>query len=462
MAASRPARTPPGTVTDRAGSPALAPPPGNPRFPLVDACRGAACLAVVVAHGVVHKGSGWAVNLGEGLAVAVPVFFALSGFLLLRPYLAALAAGGSGPRLGDYVQRRALRILPGYWVALILSGAVLGAQFAPGVFGDRWWNYFGLVQVYSLTHNYDGIATAWSLCVDMTFYALLPLLVFAGSRLGRRVGWRAGMLALVLPMLVIGPVIHLLNTVSFSPGVVVFIERITYALPGECNFFAIGMVLAILSVDVEHGRGLPRPLAWLTEHAGVAWLAMLAIFLASSQWAGFVTPEPLPGLGVLDFRTRFLASDLSEMAIVLLLLLPAAFPAARERPPHRILASRVLGFASLISYGLYLYHWQIGQWLLHETALGHVMSWPLAARWPLMAAVLILSGGLLGTASYYIVELPFLRRKPGWTPAAPRVAPRPAQPGLSTTTAGELPVAFPLARPAAPDRPPRGPRTPSA
>jgi peptidoglycan/LPS O-acetylase OafA/YrhL len=375
---------------------------------------------------MLHQGvTGWVINLGQALSVTVQVFFALSGFLLIRPYVAALAAGRPGPRLGDYVKRRALRILPGYWVALILSATILGPGVVSGVYGDRWWTYFGFLQVYSLKHIYSGIGVAWSLCVDMTFYVVLPVLVAVAARLARRLGWRRGMLAVLAPLLVIGPVVHLLNTMAFSRGVEVFIDRISYALPGECNFFAIGMLLAVLSVDVEHGRPLPRLLSWLTEHAGVAWLAMLALFVASSQWAGFITPEPVPGLGVLDFRARFLLSDASEMVIVLLLLLPAVFPAARLRLPHRILASRVLAFASLISYGLYLYHQQIGLWLLDHTALGHILHWPPATRWPVLAAVLLLVGGVAGTASYYIVELPFLRLKPGWKRAAPPARPAP-------------------------------------
>jgi peptidoglycan/LPS O-acetylase OafA/YrhL len=405
-----------------ASAPGLAPPPGNPAFPLVDACRGAACIAVVIGHGLEHKGTGAAVDLGEGLTVAVQVFFALSGFLLLRPYLAAHAAGRSGPRLRDYLQRRALRILPGYWCALAISSLVVGSALDPGAFGGHWWMYFGLVQVYSLRHIYDGIAVAWTLCVEVSFYLLLPVLVAAAARLGPRHGWRRATLAVLLPLLAIGPVVHLLNTLSLPRGQELFIDRIAYALPGECNFFAIGMLLALLSVHLQHGGSAPRLVRWIADHAGVAWIALLAVFLASSLWAGFVTPEPVPFLGVLSFRARFLASDLGEMIIVALILIPAIVPSSHERLPHRILRSRVLGFATLISYGLYLYHWQLGRWLLAHTALGQVMGWPLAARWPLMSLVLLAAGSAFGTASYYLVELPFLRRKAGWSRAGDRVS----------------------------------------
>jgi peptidoglycan/LPS O-acetylase OafA/YrhL len=421
-----------GDPVTRPVSPALTPPPGNSRFPLLDAARGGGCLAVVIAHGAaLRPGTGVLVNLLEGITFVVPAFFAFSGFLLLRPFLSARAAGRPEPRLGDYFQRRALRVLPGYWFALVLSAVLLGPQLAPGVFGGRWWVYFGFTQVYSGRHIYDGISVAWSLCVEVSFYVLLPLLVAATGRLGRRLGWQRGALVLLLPLLVLGPAVRLLNTFgspTFSRGFVLLVQHLTYALPGECNFFAIGMIFAVLSVHVRRGGRLPRPIAWIADHAGLAWLGMLVLFVLSSEWAGFITPESIPGLGVPDFRTRFLASDVCEMALVALLLIPAIFPTDRERLPHRMLRSRVLGFAGVISFGFYLYHWQIGLWLLHHTALHRVLSWPMLTRWPVLAAVLLIGGGAAGAASYRFIELPFLRHKAGWSPAAaaaPPAAPDP-------------------------------------
>src|SRR3954452_19211937 len=90
----------------RAGapSPAVAPPPGNPRFPLFDSLRGLAVLAVLVYHVFALTGSLSRRGIGDAGAVAgslgPTLFFAISGFLLYRPWVAAGSAGTPRPSTG--------------------------------------------------------------------------------------------------------------------------------------------------------------------------------------------------------------------------------------------------------------------------------------------------------------------------------------------------------------------------
>ena len=72
--------------------PAVAPPPGNPRFPLIDSLRALAALSVLVYHtGYASLASfvAWYGPVVGHLDVGVPLFFAISGFLLYRPFFAA-------------------------------------------------------------------------------------------------------------------------------------------------------------------------------------------------------------------------------------------------------------------------------------------------------------------------------------------------------------------------------------
>ena len=163
---------------------ALAPPPGNPRFPLLDPLRAVAALCIVVTHTAglggfnqAHALGAWTARLDCGVAI----FFVLSGFLLYRPFVAARLEGRPGPRVGRYARRRALRILPAYWVALILLGLIV-PQYTPGVFGHDWWVYFGLLQSWSANTILGGISATWSLSVELAFYVLLPFYALALRR----------------------------------------------------------------------------------------------------------------------------------------------------------------------------------------------------------------------------------------------------------------------------------------
>jgi len=132
---------------------AVAPPPGNPRFPLFDSLRAIAALSVLVYHvgllAQIDFSSGYGRLLAD-LNVGVTIFFLISGFLLYRPYVAARHGGSPAPRLADYARRRALRILPAYWLALTVLAITPGLG---EVFGPDWFVYYGLQQTNPLVYD---------------------------------------------------------------------------------------------------------------------------------------------------------------------------------------------------------------------------------------------------------------------------------------------------------------------
>jgi peptidoglycan/LPS O-acetylase OafA/YrhL len=394
-----------------APSPALTPPAGNPRFPLMDAVRGLGALAVVLAHSYGHEfGSAPQLldNLTEQLGSAVQVFFGLSGFLLFRPYLAAQALGRQAPRLGDFWLHRVLRIIPGYWVALTVLSLFLGPERMPGTFGEHWWLFYGFGQAYSLTENFDGLAVAWTLSVEASFYLLLPLLAAASAALGRRYGWKRGALIVIAPLMVMGPVIHVLNTVTtLDHGTLQAVQRVTYGLPGEANFFAVGMLLAVLSVAIEAGERPHRALAALIDKPRVTWRIAWALWLVAAVAFGF-PHELLPGL---SFRARFIGTDLIVTAFVFLILLPAAFD-VHDGPVRRLLSWRPVVVCGVLSYGIYLWHYPVLLWLEERAPLRAVSEdWALVPRVPLLFAVAITCAVVASAISYRCVELPYLRLK---------------------------------------------------
>src|SRR3954447_23693354 len=152
--------------------------------------RALAALAILIFHadlGFYLFGSrdadAWTARYLLHLDVAVPIFFVLSGFLLYRPYARAHQGGSAPTATRQYYLRRALRILPAYWVVLTVI-LLTGRGGVTGV--DLIWQYT-LTYVYSYATLGDGLPQIWSICVEASFYLLLPLLAWA---IGRRAGGR--------------------------------------------------------------------------------------------------------------------------------------------------------------------------------------------------------------------------------------------------------------------------------
>jgi len=93
----------------------------NPRLPALDAIRGAAAVAIVIYHAGIVTGFNVLSPIGAltaRLSVGVPVFFALSGFLLYRPFVVARRISGPRVDIRRYYRRRLVRIVPAYWLVI--------------------------------------------------------------------------------------------------------------------------------------------------------------------------------------------------------------------------------------------------------------------------------------------------------------------------------------------------------
>jgi peptidoglycan/LPS O-acetylase OafA/YrhL len=390
----------PGRHAARAPSPAVAPPPGNPRFPLFDSLRGLAVLAVVVWHVFVLTGAQDRRWLGDAVATAGSLgpllFFVLSGFLLYRPWIASDAP----PRTGRYFRRRALRILPAFWFALTVLAVYPGVT---DVFTSHWWRYYLFLQLYDPDTLTLGIPVAWTLCVEVSFYLALPLWALATRRLPLR-----GRLLALAGLAAFGAAIQI------AAGREAIDDLIAQSLPGQALWFALGMTLAVLSAARIRARGL-------AEHPGRCWAVALAAYVALVVLRD--QPNGLYGL-LLELQQRQpypkLLADLALCGVILgLILLPAVWDAPRALP-QRVLAAAPLAWLGLISYGVYLWHITIAELLIqpknpHDfsaSGLDLVNRIPQGATPLCLVLTLALASGV-AWASYRFVELPFLRRKEG-------------------------------------------------
>jgi peptidoglycan/LPS O-acetylase OafA/YrhL len=398
-----------------APSPAVAPPPGQPRFALFDSLRGLAAVAIITFHVASVTGALDRRYVGDLIAVLGPrsltLFFVISGFLLYRPYAAAHADGRPGPRTARYARRRVLRIVPAYWLALTVLALFPGIA---GVFTGAWWRYYFFLQLYSHGTLGTGIPVAWSLCVEVTYYALLPLWAFAVARVGAGgSAWlRTELWALAL-VAAFGIAIQLAGARQLVS------ELVAASLLGQCAWLALGMALAVMSVAAERGAADPRFVRVVRERPGLCWagagaaLVGLAVVLKPGGLGGIVQ-----ALTTVQSVPRTLAGIVLTAAFTGLVTLPAVFGEHDRGLPRRLLRAAPVAWLGLVSYGLFLWHLPVVELLAlpadpgHFSAsglnlVGHIHRFSTIVLLLLSLAV----SATLAAASYYLVELPFLRRK---------------------------------------------------
>jgi peptidoglycan/LPS O-acetylase OafA/YrhL len=397
-----------------APSPAVAPPPGNPRFPLFDSLRAIAVLAVVIFHvtsitGEINRpviGSLFPVLGTEGLTL----FFLISGFLLYRPFVAARARARPLPSPRRYARRRALRIVPAYWTALTVLAIFPGIV---GVFSGDWWRYYLFGQLYSSRTLGGGIPVAWTLGVEVSFYLALPLWAAMIRRVTPARRWLGSEL-LGLGLVAAGGI-----AVQTAASRLAISYTVADSLLGQCTWFALGMALAVLSVAAAEQNRRPLAVRAVTDHSGLCWLGAAACLVGV---VAVLHPSGLLNI-ILTLQTkqpfaRTLGSIALTAALMSLLVAPAVFGENAGGLPRRVLRARWLAWIGLISYGIYLWHLTIAELLGLNSDPGHFSASGLGLAASVHhATTLVLFVLTLGVTvavaalSYYVIELPFLRRK---------------------------------------------------
>lgn len=395
--------------------PVVAPPPGNPRFPLVDSIRGIAVLMVVLVHGAYISGAAHAAWYGDLIArleLCLPIFFLVSAFLLYRPFVAARVHGRDTPSTRRFLRSRALRILPAYWVALTLLTVWPGL---PQLWSDHWWAYYGFLSVYDPNWAFGGILPAWSLCIEVAFYLALPLFAFTMRARGMRAEWIAVGL-LFAAGVAFNAVVHIADGDRVD-------TNLYLTLPAALHWLALGMALAVASVALERRSTKPRVVGLIERAPGVAWALAFALFLVVCFGIGLDSESPHLGITVGSPESASLAQWLAEGllygAIALLLLLPAVIGDQHGGLPRAVLRNRVLAWIGVISYGIFLWHLPIMAWLANDL---DTEPWGDSRMLGITGVGLALAIAC-AAASYYLVERPLLKlKRPSRTAATPRSA----------------------------------------
>jgi peptidoglycan/LPS O-acetylase OafA/YrhL len=360
----------------------------------IDGLRGLAALSVFVHHVWRHQlGSNttppmtdfWSV-VGTELRLGLLLFFILTGFLLYRSFIRHLHHD-TKPDMGRYLRRRAARILPAYYVAVI-GAIVLVALADTGSLPPT--DQLPLFAVFAQNYSADTFLTVdsptWTLCIEVGFYLLLPLIVVGLLRV--RAGWRfqaavlAGMVVAGLAWRAVG------NAIG---GGLVWDNM----LPSWLPYFAFCMAVALW---LEYGR--PKPLS-SRRTALILALGTVLVLVNAALLGTLQGSEAMHYVSSLPAGIGF--------ALLTGLALAGTGPALRWMHMSWLIA---LG---IVSYGFYLWHVPI---LIIQRSIyphgGFLITF--AAALPLAV--------LAGTLSWRLVEKPALRR--ATRPPEPRAA-RPAR-----------------------------------
>jgi peptidoglycan/LPS O-acetylase OafA/YrhL len=377
--------------------------PPRQRLAGLDGLRGLAALFVVVNHVFLRAFPGYPVDRAPFWAgwfiygrFAVVVFIVLSGFSL------ALSPARHGWRLDGvarFASRRARRILPPYWAALVFSLAVAWLVVPPPGQGAP--DAKSVVVNGLLMQNLVGAPSPdrsfWSIAVEAQLYVVFPLLLLMVRRSGAIV-MVATVTAIVAAVGILGPHVSGLDTfVIQSP-------------PDLAALFALG----VLAAGIVGASGARRSWPW----AGLA-LAAAAPVLATIWWQGSVWT-----------LNHLFWVDLALGPAVGCLL--AGLATGHPAPLLRLLDARPLRNLGSSSYSLYLTHGPIVVVVYEQVVAGRVRQ-GVPAFVVSLALVLPLTI-VFARVFASVFEIPFRRPRGRRVCRAPELSSRQSHPADSGTS----------------------------
>jgi peptidoglycan/LPS O-acetylase OafA/YrhL len=348
-----------------------------PRLPFLDGLRGIAILMVLACHTLDHfltlpPGTRpppfWSTI--EAGKYGVVLFFVVSAFSL---FLTSRARYLSSARpLGDFLIRRAFRILPGWWIACALYAWLLGrtlSSLMPQIF-----MYFGFLRYLPEGHLFDA---DWSIFVEEVFYLMLPFL-FRWVRDVKAAAWFLGVSLLFRGLWIAGSA----TLLGSLPGYDLGRNFIAYFPLNHLPSFALGILIFFLEPKFTKS-GMPDR-RWL--RLGLEGLTFVALGITLFQWDQWT---------------------MVGFALVLLLATSeSTFFGRLSRRPW-------LGHFGRCCYSIYLFH----LFILHALEpimvaylnyLGIAKSEPILAwfAWFPIVAVVNLA---VGSLTYFAIERPFIQ-----------------------------------------------------
>jgi peptidoglycan/LPS O-acetylase OafA/YrhL len=306
-----------------------------------------------------------AASIANAGAAGVTLFFVLSGLLLFMPYAKSLLFDNRWPLARTFYLRRALRIIPGYYLSLF----VLILLTQPSYLQPAHWFNLGLFLTFLMDSSAQTFRQLngpyWTLAVEWQFYMVLPLLALGILALVGRVRLHNRLFAVTVALcgLIAGALVLRFAGFYFvqNTTATILVPRSVlnvalFFLFGQIGKFtedfAVGMLISVCyiyaqkqSVDHPFVQGLRRFSFWL-------WGVGILVLVFSAMWH-FNTTEPAwPFLNPLMPYYNGLGEIVLSLGYGMCILAILFGPAGLWRP----FAWQPLRWIGLISYSLYIWH----------------------------------------------------------------------------------------------------------
>jgi peptidoglycan/LPS O-acetylase OafA/YrhL len=280
---------------------------------------------------------------------AVLVFFILSGYLMFK-----LFATGRY-RFDDLItfyKARVNRVMPLYWLTLILIGLFIYGKFwLPG-------NRFDFIKLIAMTQYLDGkdfvlekyrwFSITWSLVIEMQFYLIVPALAWVLMKVKNL--WAQALLLVLFSSLAIS---DLVIKTGINLGIIGFLNR---SVLGYFPFFVTGGMVALILANNKKVSELLTKIVWALP------VLLIGIF-ALPAYARIFQP---------DFNSNW-------VFVIFGIFIIAIFesfswgnkPAKWDYEPKDILnIKKVLEILGHLSFSIYIWHlfiiYQFGGWIVES------------------------------------------------------------------------------------------------
>lgn len=379
------------------------------RIPGADGLRALACLMVVLHHTSQRLNPTNSPDWLQGIhffgmrgEVGVSLFFVLSGCLLSLPFWNSFANKEPAPSLKFYLINRGARIIPAFWLNLIVC-TFLGLW----VFNQdiNWWRFLsGLFFINS--YHYSTFFPAeingplWSIGLEVSCYLLLPLVLFSiikstkklSHAIASLVGW------IVLLQLINPWITNTFMTSNVSKGW-------QYGLTGGAkqwlpywnvstffSQFLCGSLAALIIVALR-SRGMTK-----SRYFDVAaiLLALTAIWLVADRLV----------VGAPDRLT-----DQPYLAPFYAILMAAVLVAsAFSTTIYRALDNKVFAWFAKLSFSIYLWHMVLIVFIERKAGRNYVYYGVTdTSEWVVLSCIVLAGSTLIAALSWRFLESPVLQ-----------------------------------------------------